>query len=220
MHAERVRGMLETLGAEAALRNTETILSAWADGCELTIAPGYFSREEGRANIETALAQGDYDAVLCAYNIDNMLPLLQSREAELGRSIRAGAIDCFSARNLEILREPDAFGNPQIDYLAGKYASMAGPAFAVMCNALDGSAELLRPSGRAFRLYQGFWTAEGAEEYAELYGFTTGIYENACSCDDLMRVIRRFHADADFEALRALAESWTVEDVTARIHAR
>ncbi len=87
-----------------------------------------------------------------------MLPIIKSKEAELGNSIRAGTVDCFSTQNLEIVREPDAFGNPQIDYIEGKYASMAGPAFSAMCNALDGYLEILRTNGKAFRPYQGFWT--------------------------------------------------------------
>lgn len=217
MHAERVRGMLEALGAETALANTAETISAWADGCELTVVPGYFSREDGRAAIEAALAAGDFDAVLCACNIDTMLPLIAEREAALGHDIRTGTVDCFSAQNLALTEEADAFGGPQIDYVAGKYASMAGPAFAAMCNALDGSAEMLRPDGRAFRLYQGFWTAKSPEEYTELYGYTSGMYENAYSCDDLMKVIRAFEPDAGFEDPRALAEAYTVEDVKARI---
>lgn len=51
----------------------------------------------------------------------------------------------------------------------------------------------------------------------ELYGYTQGIYANAYSCKDLMQVIKVFDEDASPSRLKALAESYTVEDVKARI---
>lgn len=219
MHYARVQGMLEALeipDAEALASAQETA-AVQAGDREVTVVPGYFSRDEGRAAVEKALGEGDYDAVLCAYNIDTIVPLLQQREAEVGHSIRAGTVDSFTAANFEIIKQKDAFGNPQIDYIEGKYASMAGPAFAAMCNALNGDLDVVKPDGKAFRLYQGFWNARSPEEYVELYGYTTGIYENAYSCADLMQVIRAFHEDADFDALQALTEAYDIESVKARI---
>lgn len=219
MHLARAEGMLEALGVPQAntLAGTAKTQSVQADGLEITIAPGYYSRESDQPQIDAALAAGDYDAVLCTYNIDILLPAIQQREAQLGHSIRAGTVDCFSAQNLDIIRQRDQFGNPQIDYIEGKYASMAGPAFAAMYNALHGDMEVIRPSGQAFRLYQGFWTAKSPEEYIELYGYTIGMYENAYSCTDLMQVIRAFRKDASFDKLKALTEAYDVQAVIDRM---
>ena len=51
----------------------------------------------------------------------------------------------------------------------------------------------------------------------ELYGYATGIYENAYSCDDLMEVIGQFTEDADPESFRELTEASDVESAKERI---
>ena len=51
----------------------------------------------------------------------------------------------------------------------------------------------------------------------ELYGYASGIYENAYSCEDLMQVISVFNEDATPESLRELTEACTVENVKERI---
>ena len=94
---------------------------------------------------------------------------------------------------------------------------MAGPAFAMIYNAISGHPEANSEDGRAVQLYMGFWTAQSWDEYYELYGYTTGIYENAYSCDDLMQVIRAYNEDAAPEALKELTEAYTVDAVKARI---
>lgn len=226
MHYARVQGMLEALAKAGGLSYSEpaeTLAAAestvvvQAGEVEITVAPGYFSRGDGRTNVEAALSSGEYDALLCAYNVDTVLPDIAAREAELGHSIRTGTVDFFSQQNFEIIQTLDAFGNVPIDYIAGKYASMAGPAFAALYNAMSGDLDVVRPDGTAFRLYQGFWSATSPEEFLELYGYTTGIYENAYSCADLMQVIRAYHSTADFEAFRALTQAYDVESVKTRI---
>lgn len=226
MHFARTRGMLDAL-AEAGgftyeqeamdLAVTEETVGLQFGEVEITIVPGYFTNEAGRENVQSALSNGDFDALLCSYNVDTIIPDIAAREAELGHSIRTGTVDFFSKSNLDIIGETDAYGNIQIDYIAGKYAAMAGPAFAALYNAMNGDLDVIRPDGRAFRLYQGFWSATSPEEYAEMYGYTTGIYENAFSCADLMQVIRAYHEDADFNAFKTLTEAYDIDAVKARI---
>ena len=59
------------------------------------------------------------------------------------------------------------------------------------------------------------------DETAILYNYErqepTGIYENAYSCDDLQGVIKVFTEDTTPEKFKELTESYTVEDVKARI---
>lgn len=94
---------------------------------------------------------------------------------------------------------------------------MAGPAFAALYNAIGGDLDVVRPGGTAFRLYQGFWSATSPEEFLELYGYTTGIYENAYSCADLMQVIRGYQSTANFGSFQALTQAYDVASVKARI---
>lgn len=226
MHYARVQGMLEALAKAGGfsytepvetLAGTESTVVIQMGEVEITVAPGYFSQESGQANVKEAIASGEYDALLCAYNVDTVLPYIVAREDELGHSIRTGTVDCFSRQNFDIIKTRDAFGHVPIDYIAGKYTSMAGPAFAALYNAIGGDLDVVRPGGTAFRLYQGFWSATSPEEFLELYGYTTGIYENAYSCADLMQVIRGYQSTANFGSFQALTQAYDVASVKARI---
>lgn len=228
MHSSRATGILESLQTEAGLQYEEeidtllqytetTVLNTGNQDISVTLCPGYVGSEEGNANLEKALEAGNYDAVLCTQDANNILETLLEKEKEQASDLKIGVVDCFSEENFRTIKEDDPFGNPKLDYVEGKYASMAGPAFAILYNAMSGHIETNSQDGEAVRLYQGFWQAKNREEYAELYGYTQGIYENAYSCDDLMSVIKVFNEDADPEALKALTEAYTVEDVKARI---
>ena len=69
----------------------------------------------------------------------------------------------------------------------------------------------------AFTRISGLQKSE--EEYIELYGYASGIYENAYSCDDLMQVIRQFNEDADPQSFKALTEASDLESAKERIFA-
>lgn len=86
-------------------------------------------------------------------------------------------------------------------------------------NAVTGTPDAVEENGEAVRLYQNLWTAKSEEEYIELYGYATGIYENAYSCDDLMKVIEQFSEAADPQSFKELTEASDVESVKKRIFA-
>ena len=75
---------------------------------------------------------------------------------------------------------------------------------------------MFRENGRAFRLEQGFWTAESREEYDEMYSLARSVSVNAYNYEDLYGVIRSMTPDADFEDLKALAEGYSYEDCVER----
>ena len=93
-------------------------------------------------------------------------------------------------------------------------------AFTRIYNAITGNADAVKENGEAVRLYQNLWTAKSEDEYIELYGYATGIYENAYSCDDLMQVIKLFNDDANPQSFRELTEASDVESVKERIFAK
>jgi hypothetical protein len=157
---------------------------------------------------------------MSAFYVSDCLDLITAKEEAQGSDIQVGTVDSFTEENFEAVKETDSFGNPRINYVAGKYASMVGPSFAMMYNAISGYPEANTPDGKAVRLYQGFWKAAGKEEFIELYGYTTGIYENAYSCSDLMKVMKAFNNEATPEMLRELTEAYTVENVKERIYVR
>lgn len=228
LHASRTEGMLDVLSEEAglvlgetseelALSEENTTLTSEDGSVSVTLCPDYTEEGKGIANLEAAFSEGTCDVLMSAFHASTYLNRISGQEAAQGSNIMVGAIDSFTEANFEAIKEEDAFGNPKIDYVEGKYGSMAGPAFAMLYNAISGHREANTEDGRAVRLYQGFWTADSRESFIELYGYTTGIYENAYSCNDLMQVIRVFNEDASPESLKELTEAYTVEDVKERI---
>ncbi|EET61242.1 hypothetical protein BRYFOR_06887 [Marvinbryantia formatexigens DSM 14469] len=227
-HASRVEAMLETFSEQAGLvldgeaselaaAEVNTTLTSADGSMTVTLVPDYTENGAGLQNLEEAFAAGNCDALMSAFHASTYLDKIAEKEAAQGSNIMVGAIDSFTEENFEAIKTKDSFGNPPIDYVEGKYASMAGPAFAMLYNAVSGYPEANSEDGGAIRLYQGFWVAKSREEYIELYGYTTGIYENAYSCEDLMQVIRVFNEEASPQALKELTEAYTVEDVKARI---
>lgn len=195
MHSSRVEGMLDALGGDA----------------DVTICPGYLSTEEGKKNLEHALAQGGYDAVMAAMSFGDGLETVCEAEKVWDHPALVGTVDCFSGENLELVQDG------KLNYVAGKYASMAGPAVAAVYNAVTGHPEAVRQENEPFRLSQKLWKAGTAEQYEELYGFTQGVYENAYSCDELMQVIAVFEPETGYEDFAALTEASDVESVERRI---
>ena len=232
LHQVRTWGMLNTLEEKAGLVLTKdaeelskteevTELSDKDGKLHVTICPGYTEMDgSGLTNLETVFASGDYDTLMSAFHVATYLDRISDKEKEQDGNIMIGAIDSFSEQNFEIFQEKDQFGNVPIDYVRGKYASMAGPVFAMIYNAITGNADAVEESGEAVRLYQNLWTAKSEEEYIELYGYATGIYENAYSCDDLMQVIRQFNEEATPQGFKELTEASDVESVKERIFAK
>lgn len=228
LHAARTVGMLDVLreqaglvldgeAEEVAVADENTRLTSGDGSVTVTICPGYTEGGAGLENLKAAFAEGQYDALMSAFHTSTYLDVIAGKEKEQNADIMVGAIDSFTEENFQAVQQEDIFGNPPINYVEGKYASMAGPAFAMLYNAITGHPETNTPDGKAVRLYQGFWKAIGRKEYMELYSYTSGIYENAYSCEDLMKVIKVFNEDASPQEVAELAEAYTVEDVKGRI---
>ena len=230
MHLQRVIGVLDGLAEKEGLSYSEdveklaasaetTVADTGKDGITITVCPGYMTEPKGINNLKHAFTDGNYDAVLCTFNVDEIMKIITAKEEEQGSNIKIGAVDCFSQENHDEINSRDSFGNPKIDYIAGKYASMGGPAFAILYNAMDGHPEANTDDtdSNTVRLYQGFWSASDKDTFNKLYGYTQDIYENAYSCADLMKVIKAYNTGTTPDDLKALTEAYTVEDVEKRI---
>ncbi|MCD7922630.1 MAG: hypothetical protein LUG27_09435 [Clostridiales bacterium] len=228
MHYMRVAGMLyqiqESFGLNYAedpekLAQATELTSVRTDNEEVTIviSPGYVSADEGCDNLLTALDAGDYDALLSAMGLSSVFDEMSERISPDTPLMKIGVVDCFSQENYDAFTDTAANGYGMLHYVKGKYASMAAPAFVAIFNAVEGDAELVNPDGEAFRLYQSYWTAASESEYAELFGYTQSIYENAYSATDMMNVIRSYNEDATYEAFTELAGNSDIESVRARL---
>lgn len=218
MHRYRAEGMLQALadvyGWEYNLPLAEIMQAAEPLQLNENVYyyPGYVRTEQFVADFGDLLVAADIDVVLDTMTAVDFLPAISRAEQADGRDILVGAVDCFSESNYLAFCQEGS-----LDYLAGKYASMIGPAFAAMFNALQGDADFMRQDERAFRLHQGFWLAADAETFAELYACTQGVYVNAYSAEDLRGVIRAYNPAATLEQLQALTEASDVGSVKARI---
>lgn len=204
---------IETLAAVAELTTLET----GREDVTITISPGWLQEESNIETLERAFTEGDYDALLGAVGLTEVLDVIQAEIASKGSGILVGLVNCFSEENYQAVERKDAAGESLVNYVKGKYASMVAPAFVAMYNALEGDLDVIKPDGEAFRLYQGYWTAASEEEYVELYGYTQSIYENAYSSIDLMQVIKAYNEDAGFAQFKALTEACDIDSVRARI---
>lgn len=226
MHYNRVQGMLDTLADQFDLDLDSETLAAVTELTEvdtgtedvtIVLSPGYVQVNEGQSNLKTALSSGNYDALMSAVSISSILDLLKEEIQSSESALLVGVVDCFSQENYEAVEWTDSQGQSLLNFVHGKYASMVAPAFVAMFNAVAGDVDLVNPDGTAFRLYQSYWTAADEAEYAELYGYTQSIYQNAYSSSDLMQVIRLYNPDATYEEFAALAESSDIDSVLARL---
>lgn len=213
MHRLRTLGILDTLQEiygvdfeqspeELAVVSKPTTVEA--DGLIFTIFPGYLESEENSTAAANLAASGEYTTILSTVPVSPIKDTLDTLD------ILCGTIDCFSEDNYY------GFQDGTISYVAGKYQSEIGPGFAALYNAVTGNAEAFREDGKAFRLTQGFWTAESNEKYNEMYSLARSISMNAYNYEDLYGVIKSMTPEADFEDLKALAESYSYEDCRER----
>lgn len=212
MHRLRTVGALETFvkyfgelgqSVEELAVTTEPVRLT-PGGINLTIYPGYTSREEVEKAVREELESSDYDFALSMFSMYSMVDAF--RKADM----KQGVVDCYSMTNSEL------FADGTLCYVAGKYSSTIGPSFAAMYNAVTGYAGDFRENGRAFQMTQGYWVSKSKKEYNDKYALATGIYVNAYNYEDLGSVMKVYDETADFGRLKKLTESWTYEEAESR----
>ncbi len=200
---ERIYGVTLQPSAET-LASVEEPTVVNAGELQVAVCPGYFWRAPYDADARELVESGAFDVALSTVPVTSLMESLKKTD------IRCGVVDCFSEDNFF------GFHKGKIDYVAGKYPSEIGPGFAALYNAITGGAELYRPDGRAFRLEQGFWTADSQEAYDEMYGFVSGLSINAYNYEDLYSVVQSMDPDASYERFQALVGAYGYEDCLAR----
>ena len=212
MHLQRTIGILETLlsqpgvtftGNISLLAQSTRVTSFATDDFMFTVCPGYIATDESAFNAaKDTLSTGSYDAAL------SVLPPAEVVNY-LGTST-LGVVDSFNERNFQL------FNKGKMDYLAGKYSSVIGPAFALMYNAITGHAEDFRQDGKALKVHQCLWIAEGADDFNAKYALSQSESMNAFNYEDLSAVIREYNPKATLADLLTLAEGCSYEAVLAR----
>lgn len=213
MHRQRTVAILDTLQelAGSNLKQSSQILAmvteptyAETEGLKVYVCPGYVELEVFGAPASEAIQTGEYSAVLSVIPVTPLMDALNSVE------IHCGTIDCFSEDNFF------GFKKDKVSYVAGKYQSEIGPAFAALYNAVTGHADAYRDNGKAFRLHQGFWTASSSDEYDRMYALARGAAITAYNYEDLYSVILTQNPESTFADFQALTEACSYEDCLAR----
>ncbi len=212
MHHARSEAALEVFEKEFGdlgqsieeLALTEEPVKLTLGDINLTVFPGYTTRENVEEMAREELESTEYDFALSMFSMYSMVDVLKKE------GIKQGVIDCYSMTNKQL------FEDGTLCYVAGKFSSTIGPAFAAMYNAITGYEEEFRENGRAFQMTQGYWISKDKEEYNDQYALATGIYVNAYNYEDLCSVIKIYDESASFEKLKALTEAYTREEAEAR----
>ncbi len=212
MHRERAIGILETLLNQPGVNFTGNVylmaqatkVTSFTTGeYTVTVCPGYIATDESAFNsAKDTLSTGSYDAAL------SVLPPAEVVN-HLGTAT-LGVVDSFNERNFQL------FANGKMDYLAGKYSSEIGPAFALMLNAVTGYAEDFRQNGKALNVNQCLWVAESADDYNQKYALSSSKTMTGFNFDDLSQVCRVFNPNATVDDLVKLAQECSYEAVLAR----
>lgn len=216
MHRLRVAGILnelqETYGLTYGKPVEELVLAQDVEkietGTDLSIilVPGYPSTDNLNERIETALEGGENQVVLSVIGVNDFIETINAYEQANRQDVQVGAIDCFTEENYALFNTNGYGGKEKMDYLVGKYGAIVAPSFVAIENAYEGFAEEYRQDGSAFRLEQSFWKASSPEEYNQQYALSVGMYDNTYSADDMMKVMKAYTPDADFEAFKEFTE--------------
>lgn len=216
MHRLRVTGILNQLQEDYGLTYDrpveELVLAEDVEKLEtgtdlsITLVPGYPSTDNLGEKLETVLADGDHQVVLSVIGVNDFIGTIDTYEQANRKDVQVGAIDCFTGENYELFNTNGYGEKEKMDYLVGKYGAIVAPSFVAIENAYEGYAEEYRENGSAFRLEQSFWMASSPEEYNRQYALSVGMYDNTYSADDMMKVMKAYTADADFEAFKEFTE--------------
>lgn len=215
MHVSRTQGMLQTLvsnyGFELSTPVEDiskiqelTLVGKSKDGGEVYVCPGYYYDKTDL--VKTALEQTKADVVASTIAVSMLQDVIADQEKAQNSDIQVGTVDCFGDSNQEMFAKKDMFGNPSLNFVAGKCEAMAAPSFIAMYNAITGHADTVKDNGNAYSLNQDFWYADSLEAYKELRMKATNIYQNVYTTDDLMKNMSVYTDTANFDTFKQLVE--------------
>lgn len=213
MHKQRLCAMLETLQKEEgfvfeqsfdeiAAAQENILAGTTKDGGKVYVCPGYLNFDKYADNLEDVLSEaGKVDVVASTYYAAPFLDTITEQEDAQKKDIQVGAIDCFSDTNKQAFNEKDSFGNSKLNFIGGKCAAMAAPAFVAMYNAVSGYPQNMRNNKEAFWLHQNFWYASSEKDYETLSEKADNVYKNVYDTDDIMNALTEYNDKVEYDTL-------------------
>lgn len=218
MHKQRLCAMLETLQKEEgfvfeqsfdeiAAAQENILAGTTKSGGKVYVCPGYLNLDKYAGNLKDVLSEaGKVDVVASTYYVAPFLDTITEQEDTQKKDIQVGAIDCFSDTNKQAFDEKDLFGNSKLNFIGGKCAAMAAPAFAAMYNAVSGYPQNIRDNKEAFWLHQDFWYASSEAEYEALSEKADNVYKNVYDTDDIMNVLTEYNDKAEYNTFTSFVK--------------
>ena len=173
---------------------------------KITLAPGYPSRDKLDKKLADLINTGEYNVVLSVLGANGFINVIDDYEEENDTDVLLGVIDCFTEDTYELFNTRGYAGTERLNYLVGKYSAIVAPSFVSMENALAGFSEDYRDDGNAFQLNQSFWVADSEESFNKQYALSVGMYDNTYSVEDMMKVMKSYTPETDFEEFRNFTE--------------
>ena len=173
---------------------------------KITLAPGYPSRDKLDKKLADLINTGEYNVVLSVLGANGFINVIDDYEEENDTDVLLGVIDCFTEDTYELFNTRGYAGTERLNYLVGKYGAIVAPSFVSMENALAGFSEDYRDDGNAFQLNQSFWVADSEESFNKQYALSVGMYDNTYSVKDMMKVMKSYTPETDFEEFRNFTE--------------
>ncbi len=210
MHKQRLCAMLETLQKEdgfvfeqsfdeIAAAQENILAGTTKNGGKVYVCPGYLNLDQYADNLENVFKEaGQVDVVASTYYAAPFLDTITEQEKTQNKDIQVGEIDCFSDTNRQAFDEKDSFGNSKLNFIGGKCAAMAAPAFVAMYNAVSGYPQNVRDNNEAFWLHQDFWYATNKADYDSLSEKAENVYKNVYGTDDIMNVLTEYNDKTEY----------------------
>ena len=211
MHKQRLCAMLETLQKEEgfvfeqsfdeiASVKENILVGTTKNGGKVYVCPGYLNLDKYADNLKNVLSEaGEVDVVASTYYVSPFLDTITEKENAQKKDIQVGTIDCFSDTNKQAFDKKDSFGNSKLNFIGGKCAAMAAPAFAAMYNAVSGYPQNVKDDKEAFWLHQDFWYASSKKEYETLSEKADNVYKNVYDTNDIMNVLTEYNDKAEYD---------------------
>lgn len=171
---------------------------------KIMIYPGFAGSDTYVPGMSTILQTGDYDTVLCCYQIYSQFSVaIDEVEREYGQNIRVASVASVDDSCKTAFSTKDVFGNPSIDAVLVKpICALTAEMFVVLYNALEGNADQIRETKGAGSVYtMPFWYAYGAEEFEELSGLDNSEESYAFKVEDLEKLLVSNDSSVDFQTI-------------------
>ena len=163
-----------------------------------------FPGDQFFADQAAALGTEGLDAVCASFNgLDFWAQPIAS--AGLDKTVKLATVGSLNKNYV------DAFSNGSVAFLAAANIQRFGLAIGMICNAIDGNADVLKTDGLATKLNASMWTFDNAEDCTTLYNIQAN--DKIYTVEDVMSLCKIVNPNVSATTLTDLVEKAKVENL-------